>query len=200
MRKHKKFCAVLLISLSLLSAALCACSAQDSANRTAETQEASAAQTAEAAEDSGTRADGTLSGDRKAVASQDAGPVQDGTYEPAFFTAEGGTGKVKITCPEVTVADGAAQALIEFSSPHYDWVKVDGAQYDPENADKEDRENSVFRIPVRLDEEMTISGLTTATLFSGNASFSPDSSSITIPPSILPTSVPVNSLRPFTAR
>ena len=162
MRKLKKRCAVLLISLSFVSAAFCACSAQDSANRTAETQEASAAQTAEAAEDSGTRADGTLSGDWKAAASQDAGPVQDGTYEPAFFTAEGGTGKVQITCPEVTVADGAAQALIEFSSPHYDWVKVDGAQYDPENADKEDRENSVFRIPVRLDEKMTISGLTTA--------------------------------------
>jgi len=162
MRKHKKLCAVLLIALSLLAAALCACSAQDSANRTAETQEASAAQTAEAAEDSGTWADWTPSGDRKAAVSQDAGSVQDGTYEPAFFTAEGGTGKVQITCPEVTVADGAAQALIEFSSPHYDWVKVDGAQYDPENADKEDRENSVFRIPVRLDEKMTISGLTTA--------------------------------------
>lgn len=162
MRKLKKRCAVLLISLSFASAAFCACSAQDSANRTAETQEASAAQTAEAAEDSGTRADRTPSGDRKAAASQDAGPVQDGTYEPAFFTAEGGTGKVQITCPEVTIADGAAQALIEFSSPHYDWVKVDGAQYDPENADKEDRENSVFRIPVRLDEKMTISGLTTA--------------------------------------
>ena len=35
-------------------------------------------------------------------------------------------------------------------------------QYDPENADDADRDNSVFRIPVRLDEEMKISGLTTA--------------------------------------
>ena len=88
--------------------------------------------------------------------------VQDGTYVPVTFTAKGGTGKVTITCSEVTVADGAAQAVNEFSSPHYEWVKVDGVQYDPENADQSDRKNSVFRIPVILDEEMTITGLTTA--------------------------------------
>ena len=81
---------------------------------------------------------------------------------PTLFTVTGGTGKVKITCPEVVVTEGEAQARIEFSSPHYEWVKVDHVQYDPENADDADRDNSVFRIPVRLDEEMTISGLTTA--------------------------------------
>ena len=124
----------------LLTLSLCACSAQNSASKAEEAQAVST-QTKEA---------------------QTAGLPQDGTYEPASFTAEGGTGKVQITCPEITIENGAAQALIEFSSPHYDWVKVDGAQYDPENADKEDRENSVFRIPVRLDEKMTISGLTTA--------------------------------------
>ena len=88
--------------------------------------------------------------------------VQDGTYVPVTFTAKGGTGKVTITCSEVTVTDGAAQAVIEFSSPHYEWVKDDGVQYDPENADQSDRKSSVFRIPVILDEEMTITGLTTA--------------------------------------
>ena len=87
---------------------------------------------------------------------------EDGSYEPAVFTVSGGTGKVKITCPEVFLTEGAAQARIEISSPHYEWVKVDGVQYDPENAGDADRENSVFRVPVRLDEEMTISGLTTA--------------------------------------
>lgn len=86
----------------------------------------------------------------------------DGTYVPTMFTVSGGTGKVTITCPEVVITDGAAQARIEFSSSHYEWVKADGVQYDPENADDADRENSVFSIPVRLDEEMTISGLTTA--------------------------------------
>ena len=87
---------------------------------------------------------------------------EDGTYVPTMFTVSGGTGKVKITCPEVVLTEGAAQAQIEFSSPHYEWVKADGVQYDPENADDADRDNSVFRIPIRLDEEMKISGLTTA--------------------------------------
>ena len=87
---------------------------------------------------------------------------EDGTYVPTMFTVSGGTGKVKITCPEVVLTEGAAQAQIEFSSPRYEWVKADGVQYDPENADDADRGNSVFRIPVRLDEEMKISGLTTA--------------------------------------
>ena len=88
--------------------------------------------------------------------------LQDGTYVPETFTAQGGTGKVKITCPEVTLTQGEAQAVIEFSSPHYEWVKVNGQQYDPKNAQEQDRKNSVFRIPVVLDEEMKISGLTTA--------------------------------------
>ncbi len=55
--------------------------------------------------------------------------LQDGTYVPETFTAQGGTGKVKITCPEVTLTQGEAQAVIEFSSPHYEWVKVNGQQY-----------------------------------------------------------------------
>ena len=88
--------------------------------------------------------------------------MQDGTYEPAEFTAQGGSGKVTITCPEVTITGGEAKALIELSSPHYEWVKVNGVQYDAENAGEENRKNSVFRIPVVLDQEMTIVGLTTA--------------------------------------
>ena len=88
--------------------------------------------------------------------------LEDGSYVPTVFEVSGGTGKVKITCPEVVLTEGKAQARIEFSSPHYEWVKVDGVQYDPENADDAERANSVFSIPVRLDEEMTISGLTTA--------------------------------------
>ncbi|MDO5476780.1 MAG: ABC transporter substrate-binding protein [Eubacteriales bacterium] len=87
---------------------------------------------------------------------------EDGVHVPTMFTVSGGTGRVTITCPEVVLTEGAAQARIEFSSPHYEWVKVDDVQYDPENADDKDRKNSVFSFPVRLDEEMTISGLTTA--------------------------------------
>ena len=138
MRSFKTIHSVILTVL--LTLLFCACSAQNSSSKAEEAQTAST----------------------QAKETQTAGLPQDGTYEPASFTAEGGTGKVQITCPEVTLEDGAAQALIEFSSPHYEWVKVDGVQYDPENADEKDRGNSVFRIPVRLDEEMTISGLTTA--------------------------------------
>lgn len=91
-----------------------------------------------------------------------SGTLSDGTYVPTMFTAEGGTGKVIITCPEVVVSGEDVQALIEFSSPHYEWVKVDGVQFDPENADEADRKNSVFRIPAVLDEKLKISALTTA--------------------------------------
>ena len=69
---------------------------------------------------------------------------------------------MKITCPEVTLTQGEAQAVIEFSSPHYEWVKVDGVQFDAENAGEADRKNSVFRIPAVLDEKLKISALTTA--------------------------------------
>ena len=100
----------------------------------------------------------------KTAATEEAAPgaMQDGTYEPTVFTVQGGTGKVTITCPEVTLTDGDAMALIELSSPHYEWVKVNGVQYDAENAGEEDRKSSVFMIPVVLDQEMTITGLTTA--------------------------------------
>ena len=88
--------------------------------------------------------------------------MQDGTYVPAVFTVQGGTGKVTITCPEVTLTGDEAQALIEVSSPHYEWVKKDEVTYEPENAGEEDRKTSRFRIPVLLDEEQAISALTTA--------------------------------------
>ncbi len=91
-----------------------------------------------------------------------SGTLSDGTYVPTMFTAEGGTGKVIITCPEVVVSGEDVQALIEFSSPHYEWVKVDGVQFDAENAGEADRRNSVFRIPAVLDEKLKISALTTA--------------------------------------
>ena len=87
---------------------------------------------------------------------------RDGTFQPSLFRAEGGTGKVKITCEEVTVKEGVAEAVIEFSSPHYEWVKKDDVTYEPENADEEGRKTSRFRIPVLLDEEQAISALTTA--------------------------------------
>lgn len=133
---------------------------------TSVTKEAGAAD-AEAVSGSGT-GKGVQAVDAEAAAASDsaagdaAAGAADGTYVPASFKAEGGTGKVKISCSEVTVSEGKAQALITFSSPHYEWVKVDGVQYDPENAQDKDRDSSVFRIPVVLEEDMEIIGLTTA--------------------------------------
>lgn len=88
--------------------------------------------------------------------------TEDGTFQPSLFRAEGGTGKVKITCEEVTLKDGTAEAVIEFNSPHYEWVKKDDVIYEPENAGEESRKTSRFRMPVLLDEEQAISALTTA--------------------------------------
>ncbi len=116
------------------------------------------------------------------------------TCKPAFFSFSGGTGKVTITCPEVTIKsqtsnqissqtssqtstqingqisdgekdknrDKIAEAVLVFSSPHYEWVKSDGIEYLPENTEESNRETSIFTIPVLLDEEMKISALTTA--------------------------------------
>ena len=116
------------------------------------------------------------------------------TCKPAFFSFSGGTGKVTITCPEVTInsqtsnqisnqissqtstqingqisdgekdknRDKIAEAVLVFSSPHYEWVKSDGIEYLPENTEESNRETSIFTIPALLDEEMKISALTTA--------------------------------------
>lgn len=88
-----------------------------------------------------------------------------GKYAPAFFSFSGGTGRVEITCPEVTVggrAESGAEAVLVFSSPHYEWVKAGGETYFPANAEEAGRETSVFRIPVLLDGKTRISALTTA--------------------------------------
>ena len=112
------------------------------------------------------------------------------TCKPAFFSFSGGTGKVTITCHEVTIKsqtsnqirsqtgtrtngqisdgekdknrDKIAEAVLVFSSPHYEWVKSDGIEYLPDNTEESNRETSIFTIPALLDEEMKISALTTA--------------------------------------
>lgn len=59
----------------------------------------------------------------------------------------------------LTVADGSVTADILWSSSNYDYMKVDGVQYDPVNTDG----NSEFRIPVLgFDYAMPVSADTTA--------------------------------------
>ena len=90
---------------------------------------------------------------------KDAVSLEDGTYSMEI-TFEGGSGKAKILSPvSVTVADGKATATVQWSSPNYDYMIVDGEKYLPVNTEGD----SVFEIPVlKFDEPMVVIGDTVA--------------------------------------
>ncbi len=70
--------------------------------------------------------------------------VEDGTYT-IELTMEGGSGRASIQSPaQITVTDGAATATLEWSSPNYDYMLVNGEKYLPVNTEG----NSVFEVPV----------------------------------------------------
>ena len=70
--------------------------------------------------------------------------IKDGSYT-AEGKLEGGSGRASITSPvELTVKDGQVTAKIEFSSPYYDYMVVNGTRYEPENTEG----NSQFTIPI----------------------------------------------------
>lgn len=72
--------------------------------------------------------------------------AKDGTYQ-VEVTLEGGTGRASITSPtKMTVQNGKAVALLQWSSPYYDYMIVDGKTYEPINQDG----NSQFEIPVSV--------------------------------------------------
>ena len=82
----------------------------------------------------------------------------DGTYT-IELDFEGGSGRASISSPaEVTITDGKAVATVEWSSPNYDYMLVDGQKYMPVNTEG----NSVFEIPVVLDAPMQVIGDTVA--------------------------------------
>ena len=87
------------------------------------------------------------------------GSLADGTYTAAL-TFEGGSGKAQILSPATVTADGGkVTATVEWSSPNYDYMIVDGEKFLPINTDG----NSVFEIPVLVfDEPMTVIGDTVA--------------------------------------
>lgn len=70
----------------------------------------------------------------------------------------GGSGKAKITSPvKVTVKDGKAFAVIEWSSPNYDYMKVNHERYDADKKILEKGGNSTFTIPVyALDKKIPV--------------------------------------------
>ena len=85
--------------------------------------------------------------------------LADGKYA-VDVTLEGGSGRATISSPAIlTVENGQATARIEWSSSHYDYLKVGDVQYDPVNEEG----NSVFQIPVTaFDEPMEVVADTTA--------------------------------------
>ena len=89
----------------------------------------------------------------------DAVSLEDGTYTMEI-TFEGGSGKAEILSPvSVTVADGKVTATVQWNSPNYDYMIVDGEKYLPVNTEGD----SVFEIPVLiLDEPMDVIGDTVA--------------------------------------
>lgn len=85
--------------------------------------------------------------------------VEDGSYT-IELTMEGGSGRASIQSPaQLAIADGAATAILEWSSPNYDYMLVNGEKYLPVNTEG----NSVFEVPVEaLDAPLTMIGDTVA--------------------------------------
>lgn len=72
----------------------------------------------------------------------DMSALADGSYT-IELTMEGGSGRASIQSPtQITVADGAATAILEWSSPNYDYMLVNGEKYLPVNTEG----NSVFEV------------------------------------------------------
>ena len=83
--------------------------------------------------------------------------LADGTYTPDSFSWSGGSGKVNISCNKVTVTNGQAYATIVFSSEYYGYVKANGNKYYGACGGG----TSTFTIPVALNQNNTIIGMTT---------------------------------------
>ena len=89
----------------------------------------------------------------------DLSAVEDGSYT-IELTMEGGSGRASIQSPtQLAIADGAATATLEWSSPNYDYMLVNSEKYLPVNTEG----NSVFEVPVEaLDAPLTMIGDTVA--------------------------------------
>ena len=74
--------------------------------------------------------------------------LKNGTYR-IKTTLTGGSGRSSITDPAyVVVKDGLATAEIEWSSPNYDYMKVNNVRYDVDSKILDKGGNSTFMIPV----------------------------------------------------
>jgi hypothetical protein len=102
--------------------------------------------------------------------------MNDGTYT-AEVSLSGGTGRAGIKSPaELTVSGEEMTARIEWNSPHYDLMIVDGERYLPVNREGD----SVFLIPVAdlslpLDVEAETVAMSEPHLIAYTLTFDPDS-------------------------
>lgn len=83
---------------------------------------------------------------------------QDGQYT-IEVTLEGGTGRASVNSPApLMIQNGQAHAALTWSSPYYEWMQINGAQYKPVNTEG----NSAFLIPVIPDRAVAVSAQTIA--------------------------------------
>ena len=89
----------------------------------------------------------------------DMSTLADGSYT-IELTMEGGSGRASIQSPaQIAAAGGAVTATLEWSSPNYDYMLVNGEKYLPVNTEG----NSVFEVPVEaLDAPLAMIGDTVA--------------------------------------
>lgn len=86
-------------------------------------------------------------------------PIPQAGEYTCELTLTGGSGKAGVTSPAAIVSDGKTLiATIEWSSPYYEYMIVDGTQYDPIQTEG----NSSFAIPVTLDADLAVSASTVA--------------------------------------
>lgn len=85
--------------------------------------------------------------------------LEDGKYT-AEVSLAGGSGRASVTSPaDITVTDGKITAVIEWSSPNYDYMIVNDEKFLPINTEG----NSVFEIPVEVfDFNIPVKADTTA--------------------------------------
>ena len=84
--------------------------------------------------------------------------LADGVWVPDSFSVSGGTNKVIITCPKVTISDGKAVATIVFSSDKYTQLQANGKTYD--GVTDSAANTSTFSVPVALNTVNSIIGKT----------------------------------------
>lgn len=117
----------------------------------------------EVAEEPAADGNGTELPDEARTDDTDVSPAvieaEDGEYTMEV-TLAGGSGKATVQSPAVVRVSGqTAVAVIEWSSPNYDYMLVNGQKYLPVNTEG----NSVFEIPVLLlDQEMPVTADTVA--------------------------------------